>query len=168
MMIRDLKAHAKLTSNSLIKENGCIEWTGLKDKDGYGMLYRLGITRAHRVSYTTYKGPIPEGALICHRCDNPSCINPAHLFLGTHKINADDRDLKGRHRNQNTNVTHCKNGHKFTEENLYLNERGGRKCKICALKYHQDNKEKLNKDRIIRQKLQREIAKQKIKERGIL
>lgn len=76
---------------------GCWEWYGPYDKDGYGVIKRLGKTyRAHRVSYEIRKGKIPVGLMILHSCDNPQCVNPAHLFPGTAKDNSDDMIRKGR------------------------------------------------------------------------
>jgi hypothetical protein len=78
---------------------GCIEWTGPKKKapSNYGQLV---VDRkhyyAHRVSYELAYGPIPPDMCVCHKCDNPPCINPAHLFLGTHGDNAADKIWKGR------------------------------------------------------------------------
>jgi len=75
----------------------CWLWTTYKDKDGYGtFLIKDKLYKAHRFSYENLYGPIPEGMLVCHHCDNPSCVNPFHLFLGTHKDNIQDMWRKGR------------------------------------------------------------------------
>jgi hypothetical protein len=76
---------------------GCHLWTAYVDRDGYGKFKLKGEQRsAHRVAYALYNGLIPEGMLVCHTCDVPSCVNPEHLFLGTHADNMKDRDEKGR------------------------------------------------------------------------
>lgn len=79
--------------------NGCWEWTGPKMPAGYGKFYYNSLFEySHRYSFTLSNGPIPPGLVICHRCDNPSCVNPEHLFLGTYKDNAQDCLKKGRHK----------------------------------------------------------------------
>lgn len=78
--------------------SGCLEWTGAKDRNGYGTLRSGRVDqKAHRVAFEQANGPIPDGMVVCHTCDNPSCCDPAHLFLGTHKDNKADSVRKRRH-----------------------------------------------------------------------
>lgn len=81
-------------------ETGCWEWQGVRSPDGYGRYYpAMGIKlQAHRHAYALVHGPIPNDLCVLHRCDNPACCNPAHLFLGTRTDNAADRQAKGRTR----------------------------------------------------------------------
>ena len=80
-------------------EGGCVEWQASKDGHGYGqMSCHKGASplKAHRVSYELFVGEIPHGMHVLHKCDNPACVNPEHLFLGTHKDNMEDMVLKNR------------------------------------------------------------------------
>lgn len=80
------------------KTETCWLWTGYIEKRGYGRFgYNYKTIEAHRMSWIIANGEIPEGMIICHECDNPSCVNPDHLFLGTHKDNTWDMVDKGRH-----------------------------------------------------------------------
>ena len=79
------------------KDEGCWGWLGNKDDEGYGRYCIDGKwKRAHRIVYTILVGNIPKDMLACHRCDNPGCVNPAHLFVGTYTDNNRDRANKGR------------------------------------------------------------------------
>lgn len=88
--------------NSLItvdNSSGCWNYSGRKDKNGYGIFAAKSLTasrRAHRISWIIYNGKIPKGMCVCHKCDNPTCVNPDHLFLGTIKDNNNDKMIKGR------------------------------------------------------------------------
>jgi hypothetical protein len=85
-------------------KTGCIEWISAT-RNGYGRLMigsRTDGTRksvsAHKLAYELYRGEVPSGFEVCHNCDNPPCINPDHLFLGTRQDNIDDRENKGRNK----------------------------------------------------------------------
>jgi hypothetical protein len=88
---------------NVAKGDGCWEWQGVRKTEGYGR-WGVGIKAyghggvAHRMSWILANGPIPAGMLVCHRCDNPPCVRPDHLFLGTAVDNNRDRDAKGRAR----------------------------------------------------------------------
>lgn len=80
------------------KSGECWVWTGAKNLQGYGKLKtdEGPIKAAHRLAWEIANGPIPEGRLVLHRCDNPSCVRPEHLFLGTYVDNHQDMIQKGR------------------------------------------------------------------------
>lgn len=77
----------------------CWPWTGARQGTGYGRVALGGhrVAHAHRVSWVLTFGPIPSDSFVCHRCDNPPCVRPSHLFLGTHLDNIADMMSKGRH-----------------------------------------------------------------------
>jgi len=78
----------------------CKEWYGAKNSEGYGTTtYKGKIIYAHRLAWIKKNGDIPKGMYICHKCDNPSCYNINHLFLGTPKDNCQDKVKKGRNQN---------------------------------------------------------------------
>jgi hypothetical protein len=88
---------ARFLLNTIKRDNGCVEWTGSKHRDGYGKLKVLGRTySAHRYAYTLFKGEIPAGNMIRHKCDNRLCVNIEHLETGTHRDNMNDRNERNR------------------------------------------------------------------------
>lgn len=116
----------------------CWIWTGVK-ANGYGSFFMprksagvIRSVRAHRFSWElACNHPVPDSLLVLHHCDNPPCVNPLHLFLGTSKDNAQDRDKKGRGKipqNRGRNRQTCKRGH---VPNIYVTPDGRRNCRTC-------------------------------------
>lgn len=115
------------------KTDSCWLWTGGSVPRGYGRFLwpdgRKGY--AHRFSYELANGPVPDGLWVLHCCDNPPCVRPDHLWLGTHADNMHDMAAKGR----KWHPTHCPHGHAYTEVNTILDGKGGRVCRTCRNAY---------------------------------
>lgn len=103
------------------KTPDCWLWTASRRRDGYGQFRVSGggeknvVLSAHRISYELLVGPIPDGLCVLHKCDNPICVNPEHLFPGTMKDNVDDMMRKGRHVKAGT---YTEAARRFGEDNL--------------------------------------------------
>ena len=131
-------------------EDECWLWTAAASSTGYGqMKYWKKICGAHRLAYLFSIGPIPEGLVVMHSCDNPACVNPAHLSVGTHKDNIEDRDRKGRWSNQNVNKIECKRGHPLVGYNVKWMPDNSRTCRIC----HNASQRKCYRSRVAKAKL---------------
>lgn len=137
-----------------ITEAGCWEWRGDRNELGYGRitLKRKGLfkARVHRVMFERYFGPIPDGMIVRHKCDNPPCSNPDHLELGTMADNTRDMMERGRH--HTSGLTECRAGHDLTDEaNFRLAARGAGKtervCLTCQRERHLRHQEKKKLDR---------------------
>jgi hypothetical protein len=134
-----MRANTKESLSKKVRrlKSGCCNFTGAISKYGYGVVGFNGkVIGAHRAMYLATFGEFDRSLCVCHRCDNRKCINPNHLFLGTHMDNIHDMISKGRrkYRNGQTNamaLTHCYRGHEFTPETTTLNKKGHRSCKIC-------------------------------------
>ena len=131
-MSRRKTLEEKMNNYEIVTETGCWIWMGYLVSGGYGGIDISGKSQlAHRVSFGL--GNIPEGMCVCHKCDVPACINPAHLFLGTHADNILDMMSKGR----GSRGTHqlekgsCPHGHAYAGGNLYIAPDGRRKCRAC-------------------------------------
>lgn len=95
--VQDLIIHGFNLKVDKNQPSGCWIWTGSIGQNGYGKFSFLSKTwLPHRVSWLLFKGSIPKKQFLCHKCDNPKCVNPDHLFLGTHKENMYDMIKKGR------------------------------------------------------------------------
>ena len=132
-------------------ESDCILWSGNADKDGYGKIYwNKRHRRTHQVVWElSREKKIPKGNIIQHECDNPSCVNPEHLKLGTWLSNMQDKVIKGRLRHQHMGKTHCKNGHKYVAGSFYVyqykDDAGPKRvCKKCHSKKQKIYREQKN------------------------
>jgi hypothetical protein len=130
-----------LMSRVEVDESGCWVWTGARianEKYPYGVVTQGGKRRgAHRVFYERFIGPIPDGLVLDHLCENPPCVNPAHLEPVTNSVNLDRGNPPNVvHREK----THCIHGHEFTPENTYR-WKGLRSCRTCAARRNRERRQ---------------------------
>ncbi len=132
----DLLGFAKYRNKYIKMPNGCWEHTYSRrsQQDGYGRIRFKGRRfLMHRFFYALYNGEVDDHLLVCHRCNNPVCVNPSHLYLGTQYDNMQDRVKAGNYKEGHK--THCKFGHEFTETNTWMRKQGKyikRVCRECV------------------------------------
>lgn len=174
LKIEDLKAAADRFWNRVQKSEYCWNWIAGKSS-GYGTLRVLGQNiKAHRFSYLIHKGEIPahdsyHGLVVMHKCDNPACVNPEHLELGTCGDNNRDRHIKGRTKNIEEGraehhaaqraITHCPEGHEYSGSNVRYRKNGARYCGECYRLRCAKYTEKHGDERNARRRLQRKLKK---------
>lgn len=122
-------AAERLAAYTVTMPSGCIEWTGSRDKLGYGhMAFNGRPALVHRVNYELFVGPIPDGLVLDHLCRNPPCVNPEHLEAVTQGENIN----RGKsHVALNRFKTHCPHGHPYSGDNLISRRVGSRACRTC-------------------------------------
>ena len=132
----------RIQARSFDAPNGCVEWTGSVTEHGYGrMSYRNRVERVHRLVAHLHLGlDLNDPRVkVLHKCDNPPCVNPDHLYLGNQKENVRDMVERGRNYGGPSKWTHCKNGHELTPENRIA--RRGR-CLTCAVAMQRERRRK--------------------------
>lgn len=156
-MNEDLTPRLKDWRDHFMVNGSCWEWTGYRDRAGYGRIYgtkdgHVVTTGAHRFVYRQVKGEIPEGLDLDHLCRNPACVNPEHLEPVTRKVNLN----RGEH--GNGKKTHCPKGHEYTPENTYLYgpNKTWRQCRTC----YREMDKKRQPRRSVERKLARAQARQ--------
>lgn len=129
LRIRKLQI-SNLKLNTVEDANGCWIWQYAKIPGGYGLTWMNGKKiMTHRCSWELHNGEIPDGLCVCHHCDVPSCVNPAHLFVGTTQDNVNDKMTKGRQaRGENSN-------NKLTEADVIEIRKSNDDYKVLAEKY---------------------------------
>ncbi|MFZ9715826.1 MAG: HNH endonuclease signature motif containing protein [Ilumatobacteraceae bacterium] len=138
---REIELAKQRLLSKVVKTDSCWLWGGALTSHGYGSIKFLQRRwGTHRLSYTVFKGSIPDGLMVCHSCDVRACVNPDHLWLGTNLDNQRDSESKGRAHWQNCHPsqmprTHCFRGHDYSVVGFYAKVRSSgrlkRSCKEC-------------------------------------
>lgn len=116
----------RFSNKVIVLSNGCHQWTGAKDRDGYGKFQLDGkCIFAHRYAYQCRYGALDTSLVIDHLCRNRACVNPEHM----EQVTTQENTRRGGH--YESLKTHCDHGHEFTDENTYICTRGWRNCRTC-------------------------------------
>ena len=127
-----IERHIEAGNIEIIPWSGCWLWLGPTNR-GYGSLWYSWIkSLAHRVSWELFRGPIPDGLYVLHKCDIKCCVNPDHLYVGTQADNIQDTMNSPNYMpiGANAGKQFCRHGHEFTPENTYQFN-GHRQCRTC-------------------------------------
>lgn len=160
----------KLMARGTMQSSGCFEWQGHRNWYNYGeTCFRAGVWIVSRLAWHLWRGPIPTGIRVLHKCDNPACFNVAHLFLGTPQANTLDMVRKGRHHYSPERKTHCVNGHEFTAENIYRapSRPGKRQCRQCMRDRHRLDWQQNREGHNARQRMYRAKRKERLQANSI-
>ena len=125
-------------------EDGCWEWMGGTDRDGYGQMKvlsegKITTMRAHCVSYMLHRDEIPAGLQLDHLCRNRRCVNPTHLEIVTGSQN---NSRSGSPSAMNARKTHCIHGHEFNKQNTRISKEGFRRCRSCERERHKTERQR--------------------------
>jgi hypothetical protein len=125
----------RLLEKIVVKENGCWEWQGTKNTDGYGKIYfgpKKRMALAHRVTYLIFRGIIPRRRVTDHLCLNKKCCNPWHLEIVTYAVNIERGPARKLLKLYQNSITHCPKGHSYDQKNtIFHSKTGGRMCREC-------------------------------------
>ena len=125
------------------RPDDCWPWAGARNGNGYGTIIgddHRGYVATRLMREFIDGRAVPPSLCVCHRCDNPLCVNPNHLWIGTKRDNSWDMIAKGR-KPKRRPLTRCYRGHPFTDENTLRERNGARRCRICRARRNKSFRE---------------------------